>query len=163
MSNRFTAEERGNYGLQAIQQKASGIRGAILAHSASTLAYAIDVMGGGPLLALRTLAGSLRLAVAQNGDISTTGNVTLAQGKGLNVTTGGSAARAGTVILDNSLATVATTAITENSIVIMTYQAEDGAPGTLTVSARTPGVSFEISGDGVANTSTVGWLIIEPV
>lgn len=98
-----------------------------------------------------------------DGDISTTGNVTLAQGKGLNVTTGGSAARAGTVILDNSLATVATTAITENSIVIMTYQAEDGAPGTLTVSARTPGVSFEISGDGVANISTVGWLIIEPV
>lgn len=72
-----------------------------------------------------------------------------------------SAAR-GTAALVAGTIVVNTTAVTANSIILLTGQGSGGTAGELTISARTPGASFTITSASAADTRTIGWLIAEP-
>ena len=69
----------------------------------------------------------------------------------------------GTAVLGGSgTATVNTPAISNNSLVFLTSQNNSGTVGAVSVSARVPGTSFTITSTQVADTSTVGWFIVQP-
>jgi parallel beta-helix repeat protein len=68
----------------------------------------------------------------------------------------------GTAALTAGTVTVADSSITANSRIILTSQVDGGVVGFLRVSSRSVGVSFTISSSSVADTSTVGYIIIEP-
>lgn len=70
--------------------------------------------------------------------------------------------RTGTAALTAGAVTVSTTAVTANTRIQLTSQADGGTPGFLRVSARTAGVSFTITSSNAADTSTVAWLLTEP-
>lgn len=74
----------------------------------------------------------------------------------------GANAAMGTATLAGGTATVSTTKITASSRVFLTAQSTGGTPGALRVSARTAGTSFTITSSSGTDTSTVGWLIMEP-
>ena len=68
----------------------------------------------------------------------------------------------GVVDLVAGIATVSTPYITANSILVTSHKTPIGTLGALTVSTRTPGVSFTITSLNVLDTSTVSWMILEP-
>lgn len=68
----------------------------------------------------------------------------------------------GTAVLVGGTLLVANTTITANSRIFLTSQVNGGTPGFLRVSARVPGTSFTILSSSGTDTSTVGFLIIEP-
>ena len=70
--------------------------------------------------------------------------------------------RTGTTTLVAGTKAVADTSITANSIILLTSNVDGGSPGWLRVSARTAGTSFTITSSNNADTSTVGYMIIEP-
>jgi hypothetical protein len=82
-------------------------------------------------------------------------------GKGLRVKEGTNA-KMGTATLVAGAATVSTTAVTASSRILLTSQADGGAPGWLRVSARTAGTSFTITSSSGTDTSTVAWVVLEP-
>lgn len=95
---------------------------------------------------------------------SDTGNIIAgAAGKGLNVAEG-SNARMGTTTLNGATDVVVnTTAVTANSRILLTIQAQGaGTTGSPFVRTRTAGTSFTIRSTGAGDTSTVAWLIVEP-
>ncbi len=67
---------------------------------------------------------------------------------------------AGKIALSGGTITVSTTSITATSIVILTRQVTGGTEGLLRVGAIVAGTSFVIDSANGADTSTVGWLII---
>jgi hypothetical protein len=68
----------------------------------------------------------------------------------------------GTATLVNGTVTVANTAITADSVVFLTPQNEVDTPGFVSVTTRTPGVSFVIGSSTATDDSLVGWMIVEP-
>lgn len=52
--------------------------------------------------------------------------------------------------------------VTANSLILVTSQQDGGTPGWLRVSSRVVGVSFTIQSSSPTDTSTAGWVIIEP-
>ena len=74
---------------------------------------------------------------------------------------GGTNASAGTVALVAGTATVNTTAVTANSIIMLTSQVDGGTPDTVRVTAKTAGTSFVITSLSATDTSTVGWFIVD--
>lgn len=85
-----------------------------------------------------------------------------------NVRTGGTADTAGKAVLVAGTVTVPTTAVTANSIIILTRQTAGGTVGVVQVGAITAGTSFRIdsvqpgtaSTVQAADTSTIAWHII---
>ena len=82
-------------------------------------------------------------------------------GQGLKVAEGANA-KQGVATLVAGTVTVATTAVTANSRILLTVQTVAGTQGTVTVTARVVGTSFTITSTNAADTSTVAWEIIEP-
>jgi imidazolonepropionase-like amidohydrolase len=82
-------------------------------------------------------------------------------GRGLQVAEGANA-KAGVATLVAGTVTVNTTAVTANSRIQLTGQADGGTPGFQRVSARVAGTSFTITSSNAADTSQVAWLIVEP-
>lgn len=78
------------------------------------------------------------------------------------VPSGGTAARMGTAVLAAGTATVNTTAVTANSVIVLTIQTPGGTVGAPYVNARTAGTSFTIKSTSASDTSTVGWRILDP-
>lgn len=74
----------------------------------------------------------------------------------------GSNAKMGVATLSAGSVVVSTTAVTANSRILLTSQADGGTPGWLRVSARTAGTSFTITSSSGSDTSLVAWLIVEP-
>lgn len=103
--------------------------------------------------ALATTAGGVAV-VGGSVDVQTAG-------QGLKVAEGANA-KQGVATLVAGTVTVATTAVTANSRILLTVQTVAGTQGTVTVTARTAGTSFTITSTNVADTSTVAWEIIEP-
>jgi hypothetical protein len=68
----------------------------------------------------------------------------------------------GTAVLVAGTVTVSHPRVTARSLIFLTAQSPGGTPDALRVSARTPGTSFTITSANAADTSTVGYLIIEP-
>jgi hypothetical protein len=75
----------------------------------------------------------------------------------------GSNAKMGTATLVAGTVTVNTTAVTASSRIFLTAQNTGGTAGALRVSARVNGTSFTITSTSGTDTSSVAWLIIEPV
>jgi len=90
-------------------------------------------------LALQTVGNKLQIATAANG---------------VNASAGTSAAMVGGIV------TIATTAVTSSSIILVSHDAPGGTLGTLYVSSITAGTSFVVTSTNVADTSTVNFLII---
>jgi hypothetical protein len=82
-------------------------------------------------------------------------------GRGLRVAEG-SNAKMGTAVLVAGTVVVSNTSVTANSRIFLTCQTPGGTPGFLRVSARTAGTSFTILSSSGTDTSTVGWMIVEP-
>jgi hypothetical protein len=98
-----------------------------------------SVFGGGP--------GALTLGTA-------TGGIAMKEG--------GGAARLGRAVLAAGTVVVANTSVTANTEVFATTQIPGGTPGAVYCSARNPGVSFTLTSTSGADTSTVGYHLIEP-
>lgn len=89
------------------------------------------------------------------------GNINLTTaGNKLKIKTGTNASAGTTEALIEGTITVATTAVTDTSIILLTAQTIGGTPGALAVSARTAGTSFTITSSSMIDTSTVGFIII---
>ena len=74
----------------------------------------------------------------------------------------GSNARMGVAVLIGGTKVVSNTSVTANTRIFLTSQVDGGVPGFLRVSARTAATSFTILSSNVADTSTVGYLLVEP-
>lgn len=112
-----------------------------------------------------TIAGNLVVA----GNITTSGVATVTtqtvdvnlSGGGLKVAEGANA-KQGTAVLAAGTVTVADTAVTANSRIFLTSQADGGTPGFVRVSARVAGTSFTITSSSGTDTSTIAYEIFEP-
>ena len=93
------------------------------------------------------------------------GNVVFESGAGCKLTEGGSDAKMGVVTLSSGTATVSTTAITNNSRIMLSVNGLGtvSTPQAIAVNGRTAGVSFNIVSASNIDTSTVFWQIFEPV
>lgn len=83
-------------------------------------------------------------------------------GSGLKIKEGTNAVM-GLATLSSGAATVSTTKVTANSRIFITHQADGSNVSWVRVSSRTPGTSFVISSADGADTSTVAWVIVEPL
>jgi hypothetical protein len=77
----------------------------------------------------------------------------------------GTNATTGTATLIAGTKTVNTTKVTVDSIIILTPQnlGTISRPVGVGVTARVGGTSFTITSEDATDTSTIGWLIVEPV
>ncbi|ONH30622.1 polysaccharide deacetylase family protein [Pseudofrankia asymbiotica] len=102
--------------------------------------------------------------LAANVSLKTDGDLIVGTaGNGLLVKEGSNACL-GTATLVSGSATVATSAVTANSRILLTPQnlSGVGTPQPMAVSARVAGTSFTITSASASDTSTVGWMIVEP-
>lgn len=109
-----------------------------------------------PYVLVGTAANFNSTALQVNGSVSA-----IAQGSGYRVAEG-SNCKQGTATLAGGTATVSNTAVTANSRIFLTSQADGGTPGFLRVSSRVPGTSFTITSSSGTDTSTVAYEIFEP-
>lgn len=113
-----------------------------------------------------TDAGAVNLHVLDNviGN-QLPGNLTMiTAGSGLRIKEG-SNARMGTAVLNGGspgTVTVANTSVTANTRILLTVNVPGGTVGAPHVSARTVSTSFTITSSANGDTSTVGWLLVEP-
>lgn len=118
-----------------------------------------------------TVTGTLGVtgALTASGGVTSTGNIVAnagnvvvnTAGKGLQVKEGANATM-GTLTLNGATpVVVSTTAVTANSRIFLTTQLVAGTPATYGVTARSAGTSFSVTGVAL-DTSTVGWLLVEP-
>jgi hypothetical protein len=120
----------------------------------------IDFGAASDATLVRDSSGNL----AANVSLTTSGNlIASTAGNGLQVKEGTNA-RLGTATLASGSATVSTSAVTANSRILLTPQNLSGvtSPQPVGVSARTAGTSFTISSASSSDTSTIGWMIVEP-
>lgn len=95
------------------------------------------------------------------GSLSMTGNVAVTMaGLGL-VIKGGANSKIGSGTLAGGTVTIANTAVTANSRILITDTSEAGTVGTLSVSAVVPGTSFTVTSSNALDTSTFSYLIVE--
>jgi hypothetical protein len=110
------------------------------------------------------LAGNLLIGNStDNGSgskLQVTGNVSLTTAGNKLLIATGTNATAGTATLVSGTVTVATSAVTANSIILITVQESGVITGVTRVSARTTGTSFVITSSVLTDTASVGWLII---
>ena len=108
-----------------------------------------------------TTSLSTRFTIDPNGIGTYAGDFKLSTaGKKFFVTEGSNAAM-GTSALSAGSVTVSTTAVTANSRIFVTSQADGGTPGWLRITAKTAGTSFVITSSNASDTSTVAWIIID--
>jgi hypothetical protein len=149
--------------LNLIHSAKTGSAPVLVVQSANTNIAAIVVSAAGPLISLNTASDAVRFAVANNGDVTITGNIVYANaGKGLSVKEGTNA-KMGTGTLNGATeVTISTTAVTANSRIFLTIQAPAGTPsGTIFVSSRIAATSFGVK-SAASDTSTFAWMIVEP-
>jgi hypothetical protein len=73
----------------------------------------------------------------------------------------GANGRAGTGVLVGGTLAVATTAVTENSLIFAFSQVDGGTPGWLRCASQTAGVGFTISSSSGTDTSTFAWMLVD--
>lgn len=86
----------------------------------------------------------------------------LRAGSGIAIKEDAARAKQGLVTLIAGTATVTNAAVTADSRIQLTNQTGGTAPGTLYVSARTPGVDFTISSTSATDDADVAYFITEP-
>lgn len=115
--------------------------------------FSITGKNGGALTALLTLAGNGN-ATINNGNLSlgTAGNK-------INITTGSNAAAGTSAAMTAGTITISTTAVSANSIILLTHATFGGTTGVLRYGNIVAGTSFDIISSNAADTGTVGWII----
>lgn len=108
----------------------------------------VDNAGTGPGLDVKT-----------GGVLIEAGSLTLTTGNKLSIGTGTNAS-IGTAVLVAGTVTVSTTAVTANSIIMLTCQLVGGTVGVLSKGTVVAGTSFVINSSIATDTSTIGWIII---
>jgi hypothetical protein len=68
----------------------------------------------------------------------------------------------GVATLVAGAAVVAAQQVRANSVVLLTIQVAGGVPGAVRVSSKTAGTSFSIASTSGADTSSVGWFVVNP-
>lgn len=116
----------------------------------------------GSVTAGTTLTATLGAITATNGNLvlGTAGNKILSTSVATTTTAGANSF--GSVALASGTATVATTAVTANSLIFATVQALGTviAPKPIAITAITASTSFVITSSDVTDTSTVAWFIV---
>lgn len=103
--------------------------------------------------------GTFNLQV--NGPSRLAGSVTLpTAGNKLNIATGSNASIGVSAAMTAGTITISTTAVTSNSIIILTHASLGGTQGILSVGTITDGTSFVINSSNAADTGTVNWWIV---
>jgi hypothetical protein len=125
-----------------------------LALSGGTLTGNLTVNGNITSTGLNTVSGANINATLGPVDVTTAGS-------GLKVAEGANA-KQGTAVLVAGAVTVADTAVTANSRILLTSQVDGGTPGFVRVSARVAGTSFTITSSSATDTSTIAYEIFEP-
>jgi hypothetical protein len=93
--------------------------------------------------------------------LETTGQVNIQNaGTGLTIKSG-SNCKVDTAVLVGGTVTVSNTSVTANSLILLTTQVAGGVQGILSIGTVTAGTSFDINSSSVADTSTVGYMIVE--
>lgn len=121
---------------------------------------ALKLTGGTLLLGA---AGDASLIWVRSGVSGTPNDFELTgAGKGINLKTTGGAARMGTAVLVAGTVTVATTAVTAVSVIMLSTQVPGGTPSALRVASRIAGTSFVVTSLLAGDTSTIAYIIFEP-
>lgn len=105
------------------------------------------------------------IQIATSGNIkANTGSILInTAGKGLQIKEGSNATMGTATLNGTTEVTVSTTAVTASSRIFVTIQAPGGTPsGAVYVSSRSAGTSFGLKTIAL-DTSTVAWLIVEPL
>lgn len=116
-----------------------------------------------PISIAQGSAGTMTFGDTSKRIAAFTGNVNLTTvGKTVGIKEGTNA-KMGTATLAAGSVVVSTTAVAANSRIQVTGNADGGTPGWLRVSARTAGTSFTITSSSGTDTSTVAWVILDPL
>lgn len=157
----------------ALGQSCISTLGAAIGYgAASTNAFSV-VISAGNALATDTASNQLVLA-SQAGiyfapdnnstvalKLETTGQVNIQNaGTGLTIKSGANC-KVDTAVLVGGTVTVSNTSVTANSLILLTAQVAGGVQGILSIGTVTAGTSFDINSSSVADTSTVGYMIVE--
>jgi parallel beta-helix repeat protein len=125
--------------------------------SGATENVTLDALGSGTFKINATATGAITLGQST----TVNGNLTLGTAGNKLVITTGSNASAGTGTLSGGAVTIATTAVTANSLIFLTNTNPSSTNvGVLQVSAKTAGTSFVVSSTNAADASTFNWLIV---
>ena len=97
-------------------------------------------------------------------EIRTKGSIIIGEpGQGLIIKDGSTDTTMGTVALVAGTATVSNVLVTANTRIFLTIQSPGGTVGSVYVHARTLNTSFTIKSTSILDTSTVAYLLIEPI
>jgi hypothetical protein len=150
-------------GTGAIVATAVGATGTLLSgNTGADPTFTASPSVTGSVTAGTTLTATLGAITATNGNLvlGTAGNKILSTSVG--TTTAAGANSFGSVALTGGTATVATTAVTANSLIFLTCQALGTVvvASGLAVTAKTAGTSFVITASQATDTSTIAWMIV---
>ena len=123
---------------------------------------ALDNVGAASYSLLRVQAKTTTAGATYSDLLSLSGSglLTCTLGKVTIDTAAAASASAGTTMLIAGTRTIATTAITAASMVMLTYQGAPVNPGYLYVDTRIAGTNFQIASSNALDASTVAWVII---
>lgn len=91
----------------------------------------------------------------------TNGLAVTTAGKGISIKSGTNAKAGTTAAMTAGTIAVTTTAVTANSVIVLSQKTIGGTPGALFVSAVTAGSGFTIKSTSSTDTSTVNWIILD--
>lgn len=114
---------------------------------------ALRLSGGDAFTTGNNLGGDIELNTGDGNGTGRNGRIKVLTGSNRNC---------GTAVLVAGTVTVNNTMISASTIIILTTQISGGTPGAVYISARVAGTSFTITSTSGTDTSTVGWLLIEP-
>lgn len=128
----------------------SGTNCSIIGGSGNSISFATNT----------SIIGAINLTANTSNSVYVT-DLYIQQGRGLLIATGSTNGTVGAASLTLGLATILTTKVTANSIVLLTPQ-DNNSIGALRVSSRIAGTSFSITSSNLTDSGVVGWVIIEP-
>lgn len=124
-----------------------------------------NAISGNPVL-LTALGSDTNIGINYNtkgtGTHLFNANIRFASGRTISPISTGGAATCGRVTLVAGTATVSTTAVTANSIILLQRQSNAGSTAAYRIINRVAGTSFDISSSVGADVAEIGWFIVEP-
>lgn len=125
----------------------------------STTQNFVDLSSAQTIAGNKTYSGSPTFNGTTN--TFTNGLTVSTAGKGISIKSGTNAKAGTSAAMVAGTISVSTTAITANSVVILTQKAIGGTPGALYVSSISIGSGFTIKSTSSTDTSTVNWIIMD--
>jgi hypothetical protein len=116
-----------------------------------------------PFIAPGSIEATTSLTATLGDITATNGNLVLGTaGNKIEITTGANASIGTSLAMTAGTITIATTAVTASSIIIVSYNTIAGTPGSISapVASIVAGTSFDIVSSSNTDTSTVNWWIV---